>query len=103
MHSCWFRRRFCRLPVLSGAASSAFSSALASRPDAGLVSVEDGNSAAGSDDATADAACRVWTDDVVETEEATSSSFNDPTFATNNIQLQPMKIKWKPDQIVMSH
>jgi len=86
MHSCWFRRRFCRLPVLSTGVISAFSSDLDKRPDAGLAIVEDENSAEGSDDATADAACRVWTDAVVETEQATSSSFNDPTFATNNTE-----------------
>jgi len=86
MYSCWFRRRFCRLPVLSTGATSVFSSTLDKRLDAGLVIVEDKKSAEGNDDATADAACRVWTAAVVETEQVTSSSFNDPTFATNNIQ-----------------
>jgi len=47
------------LPVLSAGATSAFSSNLDKRPAAGLVIVEDANSDKGSDDATADAACRV--------------------------------------------
>jgi len=47
------------LPVLSAGATSAFSSSLDKRPAAGLVIVEDANSDEGSDDATADAACRV--------------------------------------------
>jgi len=80
MHSCWFRRRFCRLPGLTAGVTSAFSSSLEMRLDAWLETEDGWNSA--SDDAT-DAAWRVWTDVVMAMEQATSSSFNDPTFATN--------------------
>lgn len=62
-------------------ATSAFSSDLDKRPVAGLVIAEDEKSAEGKDGATADAAWRVCTDAVVETEPVTSSSFSDPTFA----------------------